>query len=42
VDGATDDASGADAALGARLLDDRARGLADAIRAFDTASRPTR
>ncbi|MFE1990233.1 creatininase family protein [Streptomyces parvulus] len=42
VDGATDDASGADAALGARLLDDRARGLADAIRAFDTARRPTR
>ncbi|MFD4263281.1 creatininase family protein [Streptomyces sp. NPDC058534] len=42
VDGATDDASGADAVRGGRLLDDRARGLADAIRAFDTASRPSR
>ncbi|KAF4406936.1 MULTISPECIES: creatininase family protein [Streptomyces] len=39
VDGSTDDASDADAARGARLLDDRARGLARAIRAFDTATR---
>ncbi|MGW4576978.1 creatininase family protein [Streptomyces tendae] len=39
VDGSTDDASGADADRGARLLDDRARGLARAIRAFDAASR---
>ncbi|WP_411090984.1 creatininase family protein [Streptomyces sp. 049-1] len=41
VDGATDDASGADPVRGGLLLDDRARGLADAIRAFDTASRPS-
>ncbi|CAL9347246.1 MULTISPECIES: creatininase family protein [Streptomyces] len=39
VDGATDDASGADADRGGRLLDGRARGLARAIRAFDAASR---
>lgn len=39
VDGSTDDASGADAGRGVRLLDDRARGLARAIRAFDAASR---
>ncbi|MGW7566740.1 creatininase family protein [Streptomyces tendae] len=39
VDGSTDDASGADADRGGRLLDDRARGLARAIRAFDAASR---
>ncbi|MFJ6064118.1 creatininase family protein [Streptomyces tendae] len=39
VDGSTDDASGADAGRGGRLLDDRARGLARAIRAFDAASR---
>ncbi|MFD7562986.1 creatininase family protein [Streptomyces tendae] len=38
-DGSTDDASGADADRGGRLLDDRARGLARAIRAFDAASR---
>ncbi|WP_217169054.1 creatininase family protein [Streptomyces sp. AC512_CC834] len=42
VDGSTDDASGADADRGGRLLDDRARGLARAIRAFDTASRSAR
>ncbi|WP_399880912.1 creatininase family protein [Streptomyces sp. BBFR51] len=42
VDGSTDDASGADAGLGGRLLDDRARGLARAIRAFDSASRSAR
>ncbi|WP_189935001.1 creatininase family protein [Streptomyces sulfonofaciens] len=43
VGGSTDDARGADAALGRRLLDDRARGLALAIRAFDaaTAGQPT-
>ncbi|GHA81071.1 creatinine amidohydrolase [Streptomyces tendae] len=39
VDGSTDDASGADADRGGRLLDDRVRGLARAIRAFDAASR---
>ncbi|MEU0445913.1 creatininase family protein [Streptomyces tendae] len=39
VDGSTDDASGADAGRGGRLLDDRVRGLARAIRAFDAASR---
>ncbi|TDT21914.1 creatinine amidohydrolase [Streptomyces sp. BK208] len=39
VDGATDDASGADAGRGGQLLDDRARGLARAISAFDAASR---
>ncbi|MCW8121803.1 creatininase family protein [Streptomyces anthocyanicus] len=39
VDGSTDDASGADADRGGRLLADRARGLARAIRAFDAASR---
>lgn len=39
VGGATDDASGADGERGARLLDDRATGLARAIRAFDAASR---
>lgn len=38
VGGATDDASEADAELGRRLLDDRARGLARAIRAFDAAA----
>ncbi|GAA3750429.1 creatininase family protein [Streptomyces tremellae] len=40
VGGATDDASGADADAGRRLLDARARGLARAVRAFDTATRP--
>jgi creatinine amidohydrolase len=39
VGGSTDDASSADAAHGHRLLDDRARGLARAIRAFDAATR---
>lgn len=39
VGGATDDASGADAERGTRLLDDRATGLARAIRAFDAATR---
>ncbi|MFE2055749.1 creatininase family protein [Streptomyces sp. NPDC059446] len=39
VGGSTDDASGADAAHGRRLLDDRALGLARAVRAFDTATR---
>ncbi|RPK32889.1 Creatinine amidohydrolase [Streptomyces sp. ADI93-02] len=39
VSGATDDASGADPTLGSRLLDDRARGLARAIEAFDAATR---
>ncbi|MFB4421828.1 creatininase family protein [Streptomyces sp. QL37] len=39
VGGATDDASTADAAHGHRLLDDRARGLARALLAFDTATR---
>lgn len=38
VDGSTDDASGADAAQGGRLLDDRARGLARAIHAFAAAT----
>ncbi|WP_212912230.1 creatininase family protein [Streptomyces sp. TS71-3] len=38
VGGSTDDASGADAAQGMRLLDDRARGLARAILAFDAAT----
>jgi creatinine amidohydrolase len=38
VNGSTDDASGADAAAGGHLLDDRARGLARAIRAFDAAT----
>ncbi|GAA2586218.1 MULTISPECIES: creatininase family protein [Streptomyces] len=42
VGGSTDDASGADADRGGRLLEDRARGLARAIRAFDTASRSPR
>ncbi|MFJ4918408.1 creatininase family protein [Streptomyces sp. NPDC088725] len=43
VGGSTDDASGADAGRGRRLLDDRALGLARAIRAFDaaTAAHPT-
>lgn len=41
VGGATDDAAGADAAHGERLLDRRARGLARAVLAFDAASRPT-
>jgi creatinine amidohydrolase len=39
VGGSTDDASGADATAGGRLLDDRARGLARAIQAFDAATR---
>ncbi|WP_328540972.1 creatininase family protein [Streptomyces sp. NBC_00344] len=38
VGGSTDDASGADAARGHRLLADRASGLARAIRAFDAAT----
>ncbi|MFB7495916.1 creatininase family protein [Streptomyces sp. NPDC056161] len=38
VGGSTDDPSGADAAPGGALLDDRARGLARAIRAFDAAT----
>jgi creatinine amidohydrolase len=38
VGGSTDDASGADAVHGRRLLEDRARGLARAITAFDTAT----
>nr|WP_223187505.1 creatininase family protein [Streptomyces sp. CBMA29] len=38
VGGSTDDASGADAGAGRRLLADRARGLARAIRAFDEAT----
>lgn len=41
VGGATDDAAGADAAHGERLLDRRARGLARAVLAFDAASRPS-
>lgn len=41
VGGSTDDASGADAEQGRLLLDDRARGLARAIRAFDAATIPT-
>ncbi|MGW2061744.1 creatininase family protein [Streptomyces sp. NBC_00121] len=40
VGGATDDAAGAAAAHGERLLDRRARGLARAVLAFDAASRP--
>ncbi|MEV5600750.1 creatininase family protein [Streptomyces sp. NPDC052299] len=40
VGGATDDAAGADAEHGERLLDRRARGLARAVLAFDAASRP--
>lgn len=40
VGGATDDAAGADAGHGTRLLDSRARGLAEAVLAFDTATRP--
>ncbi|MFI6345490.1 creatininase family protein [Streptomyces sp. NPDC050560] len=40
VGGATDDASEADADTGGRLLDDRATGLARAIRAFDAATGP--
>ncbi|MFH9328746.1 creatininase family protein [Streptomyces althioticus] len=39
VAGSTDDASGADADRGHRLLHERALGLARAIRAFDAASR---
>ncbi|MFJ8748004.1 creatininase family protein [Streptomyces sp. NPDC102441] len=39
VGGSTDDASTADATHGHRLLDDRARGLARALLAFDTATR---
>ncbi|MFE3515608.1 creatininase family protein [Streptomyces sp. NPDC059166] len=39
VGGSTDDASTADAAHGRRLLDDRARGLARAVLAFDAATR---
>lgn len=39
VAGSTDDASGADAGHGDRLLRERALGLARAIRAFDAASR---
>jgi creatinine amidohydrolase len=39
VGGSTDDASGADAGSGRRLLENRARGLAKAIRAFDAATR---
>lgn len=39
VGGSTDDASTADAAHGRRLLDDRARGLARAVVAFDAATR---
>lgn len=41
VGGATDDAAGADAHDGARLLDRCARGLARAVLAFDAATRPT-
>ena len=39
VHGVTDDASGADPAAGRELLAGRARALADAIRAFDAATR---
>ncbi|MBL1286100.1 creatininase family protein [Streptomyces sp. For3] len=39
VGGSTDDASTADAGRGRRLLDDRARGLARAVLAFDAATR---
>lgn len=39
VGGSTDDPSGADAPQGDLLLDDRARGLARAIQAFDKATR---
>jgi creatinine amidohydrolase len=39
VGGTTDDAGAADAATGRELLAGRARALADAIRAFDTATR---
>ncbi|MDX3329824.1 MULTISPECIES: creatininase family protein [Streptomyces] len=39
VGGSTDDASAADAGQGRRLLDDRARGLARAVLAFDAATR---
>ncbi|MEV7030233.1 creatininase family protein [Streptomyces sp. NPDC093272] len=42
VGGSTDDPSGADADRGRLLLDDRARALAHAILAFDTASRSAR
>lgn len=42
VGGSTDDACDADAARGDRLLEDRARGLARAIHAFDAASRSPR
>ncbi|MFJ1899073.1 MULTISPECIES: creatininase family protein [unclassified Streptomyces] len=41
VGGSTDDASGADAVSGARLLERRALGLARAVLAFDAATRPT-
>ncbi len=41
VGGSTDDASGADAEHGQRLLADRARGLARAIAAFDAATHPS-
>lgn len=40
VGGATDDASGADAGSGARLLERRALGLTRAVLAFDAATRP--
>ncbi|MGE6732719.1 creatininase family protein [Streptomyces sp. NPDC059900] len=40
VGGATDDPSGADGERGGRLLDARAAQLAEAIRAFDAATRP--
>ncbi|MEU8698130.1 creatininase family protein [Streptomyces sp. NPDC048680] len=39
VGGSTDDASGADADIGGLLLAERARGLAEAIRAFDETTR---
>ncbi|KIF77229.1 creatinine amidohydrolase [Streptomyces sp. 150FB] len=39
VGGSTDDASGADAGAGRRLLENRAQGLARAVRAFDAATR---
>ncbi|BBJ47156.1 hypothetical protein SSPO_098740 [Streptomyces antimycoticus] len=42
VGGSTDDAADADATRGDRLLEDRARGLARAIQAFDAASRSPR
>ncbi|WP_019544526.1 creatininase family protein [Streptomyces sulphureus] len=42
VGGATDDASTAETATGERLLEARARGLAAAVRAFATATAPSR